>query len=38
MILVAAKLAFNRIRATKTRSALTTLGIIIGTMALISLV
>lgn len=38
MILIAAKLAFNRIRATKTRSALTTLGIIIGTMALISLV
>lgn len=38
MILIAAKLAFNRIKATKTRSALTTLGIIIGTMALISLV
>lgn len=38
MILIAAKLAFSRIRATKTRSALTTLGIIIGTMALISLV
>ena len=38
MIFVAAKLALSRIRATKTRSALTTLGIIIGTMALISLV
>lgn len=38
MIFIAAKLAFSRIRATKTRSALTTLGIIIGTMALISLV
>jgi len=37
-ILIAARLAFARILATKTRSGLTMLGIIIGVMALIALV
>ena len=37
-ILIAARLAFSRIMATKTRSGLTMLGIIIGVMSLIALV
>ena len=37
-ILIAARLAFSRILATKTRSGLTMLGIIIGVMSLIALV
>ena len=37
-ILIAARLAFSRIIATKTRSGLTMLGIIIGVMSLIALV
>ena len=37
-ILIAARLAFARILATKTRSGLTMLGIIIGVMSLIALV
>ncbi|MGA0083083.1 MAG: ABC transporter permease, partial [Candidatus Nanopelagicales bacterium] len=38
MILIAARLALARILATKTRSGLTMLGIIIGVMSLIALV